>query len=253
MPMKVVLYTAIYGSYDNLILPAKQTYPIDFIYFSEKGVEIYDLFPKDSDVPQLISKHPPYDPWTISRNIKTLGEVNKAKMTSALIKCDPRENPYLKDYDLIIYVDGNIHIWVPEFIHYYFVSILEKSPDIDIILSKHTWWDCVYYECVFAKHMGTKYINTDFERMEAICRSEGIEEHSGLYWNGMIGYNNKKNLDNFHELYVHEIFEYVKDPDQPFHPEGQVVLPYCLKKTGVNVHIHTPIYAVSVGIRSHKG
>jgi hypothetical protein len=71
-----------------------------------------------------------------------------------------------------------------------------------------------------------KYINTDFDRMVAFYRSQGIGEKSGLYWNGLVGYNNRKNLDHFHE-----IFEYIKDPTQPYHPQGQMSLVYVISKS----------------------
>jgi hypothetical protein len=134
---KVVLYTAIYGDYDDLILPTKQSTPCDFIFFSDKEVRIYDLSPSDQDIPKLKSTHPPYDPWTKDRQLKDVGEINRKIMTVALLKCDPSNNPFLEGYDIVIYVDGNIHIFLPQFIEYYFVGPFSKDPNLDIIVSKH--------------------------------------------------------------------------------------------------------------------
>src|SRR5690606_6945114 len=124
-------------------------------------------------------------------------------------------NRYLANYDLVIYVDGNIIINKPNFISQYFVSVLQKDPEIDIIISKHPYWNSIYYEMIFASYIG-KYANTDFDRMKEFYQNEGIQPESGLYWNGLIGYNQRNNLDAFHDLYIHEMFEYIKDPQYSF-------------------------------------
>src|SRR5436190_8073507 len=98
--MRVALFTTIYGNYDNFNLPIKQVYPMDFIYFTENSVEVYDLCPNDSETPKLINRYPALDLWTIPRQIKKPETINLNKMNSILLRADHHNNLYLVDYDL---------------------------------------------------------------------------------------------------------------------------------------------------------
>ena len=240
--MKVALYTAIYGRYDNLRLPVKQNYPVDFFYFHEGSVDIYDLSPKDSPNPILKSKHPPYDPWNDHPD-RDLDPVNIPIMSSVLIRCSPSKPPLLLGYDLVVYLDGNVFISSPNFVEEFFVAPLQANPEVDIVLSNHPWRDCLYEEADVSAQI-PKYRNTDFERLVSSYHERGVARHSGLYWNGLIGFNMRRNLDRFFELYTNEMFDYIIDPSQPFHPQGQVVLPYCIKEAKAKLYLHPQLYTI---------
>lgn len=240
--MRVALFTAIYGEYDNFQLPTKQNYPVDFFYFSEHEIQKYDLQTR-----QLVDIYNPIDLWSIKRYLIKPNDNNLNKMNSILLRTDHHNNPYLKDYDLVIYIDGNMVIDRANFIEQYFVKVLENNPDLDIILTKHPDRNCIYQE----RRASTmpKYSNTDFDRMLKFYQE--IKPNSGLYWNGLMGYNNKKDLSKFNELYAYELFKYAKNPDLPYHPQGQITLPYCFKKCEIKVYAHRPVYNTVVKSRWH--
>ena len=73
----------------------------------------------------------------------------------------------------------------------------------------------------------------------------------GAYWNGLVGYNTTHNLEAFHELYTHEVFEYPINPKLPWHPQGQISFAYVVHKTKVKCHIHPPLYNSILKVKQH--
>lgn len=246
--LKVCMYTCVTAGYDDLILPVKQNYPVDFIHFSDTNVTIYDLS-SNTDYEPIVTCQA-YDPWIHHIELKDKWLTNKDKMTSILIRCDLKNNPYFKNYDLVIYMDGNVIIDDPNFINHYFISIIQKSPDYDIIVSKHNIYNSIYEEIKGAQSF-MKYNNTDFNRMAALYNEPGLNPNID-YWTGIIGYNQCKKLDDFYDLYTKCMFEFIIDTHKTFHPEGQVFLPYCLQKTNMKVYMLEVLYGRILSINDHK-
>lgn len=214
---KICIYTAIYGDYDKVQIHEKQTIECDYIYISDKDLK------NDYGIKTYI-----YDQHPLS--IK-----NHPILEAKYVRFFPQKIPILKNYDILIYLDGNCSIISPNL-----VEDLIKKYDIynyDIALSEHPYFDNIADELLFARNY-IKYDKYNLERLGNDYYNENpnfnIFNKTGLYSSGFIVYNLKSQyiLNELSYMWWNEIIKYMESDDA--FPECQVCLSYCLWKLNIN-------------------
>jgi hypothetical protein len=159
-----VVYTALFGGYDNLIDPNGKCEGCDFICFTDQ-------------------KHLKSDIW----EIRIIEECDlPSNMMNRKYKILP--HLFLRNYKWSLYIDANVAILNNP------LELANKYLDkYDITVPKHFARDCLYEEakeCVV--HCKTKYDET--KKQMSSYREEGFPEHFGLGENNVIfrKHNNKK-------------------------------------------------------------
>jgi hypothetical protein len=209
---RVCVYTAVFAGYDEILDHVRQTVDCDFFVFSD-------------------------DVSTVPVGTRGIFVTNPGGQISPVLKnvwlrLFPFEIAELKDYDLIIYLDANVRIVDPAFV----AGILQHwrtARNFDLIVNAHPQRRCAYVEAAYSRQFG-KYRDTDLEGQAETYRLAGFPADAGLYWNGFLVYNrsgNRARIRAFQELYWREMTAYNRAPLA--HPQGQVSLPYCLWKCGV--------------------
>lgn len=155
---RIVCYTCITGGYDQILEPLVSSPNIDFICFSDK---------------QIQSKT-----WKWRQIPDDLKDLDKIRQQRSIKICPHR---YLKEYDISIWVDGNIQIKddLNKFIKQY---NLEVCP---LWIRKHPKRDCIYAEakeCI-AQRKAPKEI---IEKQIAKYRAVKYPEHNKLVESGII-------------------------------------------------------------------
>lgn len=156
---KKVVYTCISGSYDSLKEPLFVNPDFDYICFTDNKdlkSNVWDIRP----IPNELSN---YDNTRRNRNIKIL------------------PHKYLKEYDISIYIDGNITIKsnMNSFLNEYI-----KNNEI-ITLYKHPKRKCLYKEMEVCKKI--KKDNAEcIDRQKEYYLNEGFPEDFGLSQNNII-------------------------------------------------------------------
>lgn len=155
---KIVCYTCITNDYDSILEPAVASPNIDFICFSDTKIQ---------------SKCWTYRPIPIE--LKNLDPIRQQRM----LKICPHR--FLKEYDISIWVDGNIQIKddLNKFLKIY------KTTYCTLWVRKHPKRDCIYAEakeCIAQKKAPAEII----EKQMAKYRATGYPEHNGLVETGII-------------------------------------------------------------------
>jgi hypothetical protein len=208
--VRVCVYTGIYGRYDTPRKHVPQTHPCDFFYFGDSGTE-----------------HP-YDP---------VPALIAPTLRAIWVRLHPFSNPYLYNYDLIIYCDGNVTITNPNFVQ----DLIDKYrvTDYSLTLTRHPDRTCAYKEAEYSKANFKKYETIDLDKQVDKYRQEGFPENYGLYWNGLMVFNSRGAqyplLERFLWSWYEEMMKYHKT-SHPF-PQGQVSLPYVLWKTQIKFQV----------------
>lgn len=152
--MKVAVYTAIFGNYDDPKEWVKQSVDCDFLVFN--------------------------DTYELPEELKILHPRHKAKY----FKLQPHKIPTLCKYDVIIWVDGSAEIKSPDFVK----DMLFHLEQDEIMAFKHPEGrDCVYQEAEYSKNM-PKYQYQPIESQANYYKLSGYPEHNGLYACGMMVY-----------------------------------------------------------------
>lgn len=208
---RVAVYTAIYGKYDPFQRHAKQSIKCGFFYFSDTAIAgddritLKDVEREDTPSPIMKAKH---------------------------LRVHPFEIPELDNYDIIIYLDGNIRIGTSTFIEDLLKVVeVEKYP---LTISRHPETGCAYQE---AYHASTfpKYANTDLQRQTHDYQLDGFPRDYGFYCSGFLVWNRKfkEELVSFQAQWWEGICKYNKTSTA--FPQCQMSLMYTLWKTNLNV------------------
>lgn len=229
--LKIVIYTCIYGKYNNLRAHVKQNINCDYICFTDDETLKNDVF--------KVIVYKPLDYYEKKSEINPVNYniINTILMRSHLDWVQP-----LKNYDICIYLDANATIQSPNLISETLQSI--DINNYDFIISKHPWRSCVYDEASICIGTGGKYKYTDLEKQIEYYKNEGYPQNNGLYWNGFIFYLKpfSEKMTRFYELYTEELIKHTKDKTKYYHPQGQVSLPYVFWKLECHYHVIPNMY-----------
>lgn len=252
---RICIYTVIFGNYDQLHHQAQQSVPCDYLCFTNNPNLKSDIFRiiLDDPLPRsgLIER---YDISPVNYNI----------IGCILYRTNLFLIPQLREYDICLYIDGNVQIMSPNLVSDLLglvndnftldVNKMKLSPDIDLIISKHPAYDCIYSEGQICMNIG-KYFNTDLGRQLKEYRDDNHPANGGLYWNGFIVYLRPfdPKMVPFYQMYTDHMVKYVKNKKAYYHPQGQVSLPYVLSKVELKIHVHPPLFRSDprVGIHDH--
>jgi hypothetical protein len=199
-----VICTAVTGGYD---FPTNQIrlHGVDYIYFTD-GQSIFNIS----------------DPW----KVEYLPECDQHldnRRRSKRPKLNPHSIPILKNYKYLIWIDGEIEIYNPNFVSEilsYMKNGFVVSPHPDSLgnPSRH----CAYGEATIRP---PKYTNEPLDEQCNFYKSEGFPENYGLYACGV----SARDMTN---LKVKEIGELWHQQNLTWSYQDQVSFPYCLWKTG---------------------
>lgn len=179
---KKVVYSCITNGYDNLIEPKCVTLDFDYILFTD-----------DKNLKSKI--------WEIRPLPKECENLPKNKK-QRIIKLLPHK--FLKDYDLSIWVDGNIEITgnMNEFVYKN-----ANDASCSVFIPKHPKRDCIYDEekaVLSMKKDSSKITNPQIEGY----KKEGFPKHFGLIQSGiMIRRHNNEDCKKLMECWFKEVKE----------------------------------------------
>lgn len=149
----IVVYTAIIGGYDKLILPDELVFDWDYVLFTDARIEGISPFEVRS---------PLYE------DADTVRVARYHKLNSHLV---------LSEYDYSIWIDGNIQLK-----SHYFRELINDEADIgtEILLRKHPDRRCTYQEILKCREL----LKDDFGLMSRQLdryRQEKFPENAGLF------------------------------------------------------------------------
>ncbi len=169
--MRICIYTAIYGGYDNLKPQPTQGVPTDFVCFT------------DSDLETLA-------PWTVIRDMRhpDLHPRLRAKWHKTHPHSMFRDLPPLKAwrwlfkrYTHTIWIDGSIQLTSRDFAQ----LAIESAQQTGWAMFAHPRRNCIYDELDFSSSM-LKYRAQLLAEQVQHYRAEGFPEHAGLMAAGII-------------------------------------------------------------------
>ncbi len=166
--MRVCVYTSIYGNYDNLLQPVKQTIACDFLCFTEAP------WPRQVGAWKVIRSglNPDLHPRMRAKYFKVLSHRvfpgGRLAWHFDLLGRRPR-------YDAVIWVDGCLRIKDPGFAEAFAGHIGATGWSMFV----HPNWDCVYEELPQAAAQKKCWGLPLAEQVESY-RAEGMPEHAGL-------------------------------------------------------------------------
>ncbi len=239
---KIVIYTCIYGNYDDLTTSIKQDIDCDYICLTDDEKLKSDIF-------KVII----YKPLDYYENKHLIQKQNENIMNTMLCRSNLFLLEPLKKYDICIYIDANMSMDKPNTIS----NILKNSISNKLmILSKHNERNCVYKEAMFCLNR-IKFNNIDLINQMKKYKVESYYENNGLYWNGFVLYLNpfSEEMKIFYELYTMESFLSVKNHNLKYHFQGQVTLPYVLWKSNIEdkIQVVEKHYMSIISFKQHKG
>jgi hypothetical protein len=164
--MKTIVYSAIYGDYDQPKAQPLKEKPILFTDTSEST------------------------DWEVR---KVFREEEHPRMKAKYFKCMPHQ---VLDCDVSIWIDGTAIIKTPYFVDW----CLEQLGDNDIALFKHPFRDCIYDEGNFCCNM-PKYSNVPIipQIMEYLRR--GHPRKGGLWACGLLIRRHNDKVKKFNKLW----------------------------------------------------
>lgn len=237
---KIVIYTCIYGDYDNIKDSCKQDIECDFVCLTDNE----NL---KSSTWQIIK----FEPLNYFKNKADVNPVNYNVVNTVLCRSDLRLLEPLKKYDICIYIDANAIIIKSDVISNILNS--NNTNDYNLIISKHPFNLSIYEEVHLSKTIH-KYHNTDFDKQLKKYKQENYKD-IGLFWNGFIFYLTpfSNQMDSFYNTYTEEFMIYAKDDSKYYHPQGQVSLPYVLWKTNIKyISINNYYASENINITPHN-
>ncbi|PLX91336.1 MAG: hypothetical protein C0621_11070 [Desulfuromonas sp.] len=181
MTKKIVVYTCITGSYDELLEPVEIEEGVDYYCVSDRppkqeSVWAYLPLPRDFGSPSLNNRYVKMHPHIL-----------------------------FPDYEFSLYVDGNIRIMAN-------VSdlVFEAMKVSVLALYQHSYRSCVYQEAVECSLLGHDWLWRISRQMRRYSR-EGFPFSDGLYENNVIIRDNSdQKLKNLMDLWWDEYSNYVK-------------------------------------------
>lgn len=195
---KLVIYTALFGNYDQLKEPKENFSDCDFICFTDQQ----EL---KSEIWKII-----YIPATSESDL----------LMNRKIKMLPHQ--YLHQWEYSLYVDSNIRIKKNP---YFLVDKYMGQQGIDFLVSKHYLRNCIYREAVQCIKLGKGDPVAIQMQMEAYKKS-GFPTAWGLSENGII-------LRRHQQETVQEIGEYWWSQFTKYPTRDQLSLPFSLWQNGL--------------------
>ena len=208
---KIAIYTVSTGKYDSLREPAY--IDSDFDYYAFTSVDI----PESS-----VWKRMP-----IGEFVRSMSPLEQARY----VKTHP--HVYFKDYDISIFIDGNIQIL--QDIRPLIFTLIEKEKTIAI--HRHQVRDCLYHEGRIIWAQGrAKFL--DIVKQLWHYKKEGFPKHFGLFETNVIfRFHNNQQCKLIMETWWNEINTYTK--------RDQLSFTYSLWKNGLKSD-----YVMSLGKNS---
>jgi len=151
-PKKIVIYTAIFGDYDSLLIPEVIDPEIDYVCFTDRPRNTYGVW-KFKTTPYYNA-----DPTRTARYVKT----------------HPHE--LLPGYEFAVWIDGNVSLRTD--IYTYIEKLKLANSPLGMI--PHPLRDCFYEEakeCILRQKDSNTLINKQVEQYKKV----GIKEKSGMY------------------------------------------------------------------------
>ncbi len=149
---KIVLYTAIFGDYDSLVLPEMPDADVDYVCFTDCPKNNYGIW--------QIQASPYYhsDPVRVARYIKT------------------HPHQLFPDHEIAIWLDGNVVLRgdVKQYI-----SMLDNKK-VSLGFIPHPLRDCFYQEAAACLLLG-KDDSSVIDAQMATYLKNGLKEHAGLF------------------------------------------------------------------------
>ncbi len=241
---KICIYTCIYGDYDTLKTHAKQNINCDYICLTDnpnlksETWKIHLFLP--SKLQAIRDAFPEYN-----------GAIHANMVNTIICRSDLRLIPVLAEYDICVYIDGNMQITNPNLISN--LLLQAKSTDL-VVINKHRSRANAYQEAAFSSRL-EKYQNTNLEGQISKYRKEGFPTQFPLFSNGFTVYLNPHSplMDDFYRTYTEETINYCINNLFAFHIQGQVSLPYVLWKTSLPCCvIHRSVLGHGISLKSHR-
>ena len=196
--MRVAVVTAVVGNYDYL---GEHVFEADVDYFFFTDGQSYPLQRRwmVEHLPDLSHLHP--------------------RRAAKLPKLNPHYFSVLHNYDVVVWIDGDMQIKSP-----FFTSELLSHMDSAILLSPHfDGRHCAYGEATIRP---MKYASEPLDAQVAFYESQGFPRDFGLYEGGVIA----RRMD---DAQVRALGERWMLENLLWSYQDQVSLPYCLWETGV--------------------
>jgi len=225
-PKKICIYTCIYGNYDKLQkCPVQDIKNCDYICLTDNpnlksGTWKIHIF-TPSKLQVIKDSFPAYNKKIHANMVNTM-----------LCRSNLRLIPVLANYDICVYIDGNVEITNHELISN--LLLRAKSTDL-LILAKHRTRQNVYQEAIVSSKM-PKYKNTNLQKQTLKYKNQGFPTEFPLFSNNFMVYLDPHSplMDNFYTTYTQEAINYCINQQVRYHCKGQVSLPYVLWKTSTS-------------------
>ncbi|WP_455816284.1 glycosyltransferase domain-containing protein [Pseudomonas cerasi] len=156
---KRVVYTAIFGDYDDLLEPDHVDSSIDYICFTN-------------------NKNVKSSQWIVKYTDNFNGVTDNARL-NRIYKFMPHR--FLSEYDESLYIDGNIKISGRSLSDAFELALKNKN----ISIPPHAERDCIYKESLACLKLGKGEPEKINEQMQ-FYKGEGFPETYGLYENNVI-------------------------------------------------------------------
>jgi hypothetical protein len=169
-PMRVLVYTAIFGNYDQPKTHAPQNICADYLFFDEENSASLPGFWQD--------KHPRY----------------KAKY----YKLQPYTLNDYQGYDYVVWIDGSGTLLAPNSL-----EELIKYCKKGYAVFRHPDRNCIYEEVFFCKEF-PKYKDQPLQDQVDAYRKEGYPRHNGLYACGFIIRDTQKDFIQLDKYWLNE-------------------------------------------------
>jgi len=196
---KICVYTCITGNYDNLIEIKKIDTNIDYICFTNNE----NLKSNTWDIKYI---HEDLDNLTLARKIKILGY------------------KYLKEYGLLIWIDGAINIEQPV------TKFLNDCCDLnkyDMIAFKHKYRDCIYDEINECVRLNKESID-NAHRLEQFLQDNKYPKNNGLIESTVLVRKNNLAVNKLMDDWYNMLFLYSR--------RDQLSFNYCLWKNPIRIN-----------------
>lgn len=159
MAAKICFITAIYGNYETTCKKfVEQTVPTDFICFTDNKNMISNGWVIDTTPYHLENKSPLDTDSYVNSFTNNKHSFNKAKYYKQAFQNIPR----LKDYDVVVWLDGTLEITNPKTSEW----ILNKINKHKIIGWNHEWWNGLLLEEVLESRKSNRYSSTFWNNQE---------------------------------------------------------------------------------------
>lgn len=144
---KVAVYTTIFGGYDDLHPVIKQSVQADYFCITDDAKRLKSE-PQDDEK---------YEKWNIVQVEQPRKDLHP-RMRAKWYKVFPWECAQLRDYEVVIFIDGDVDVRSPEMVAYFLRNL--KS---DLLVFRHPYRKCIYDERDASAAM-VKYKDEDLDR-----------------------------------------------------------------------------------------